>query len=272
MISSPSLRSVPTLNSRRVRVAERGQRCSAPPPAAAPPSAQRPARSVQATPRRSKSRRERRGGEERAARDGRRGEGGALRRSASLSCIGNRFPFVSLHEYPTPIESPLTHFDAHGQAHMVDVSAKAETHRVARASGTIRMLPGDAGADRVRAAPRRATCIGVARIAAIQGAKRTAELVPLCHPIAITRVARRVRGRARAPASVRCTAQVETLRPHRRRDGGADRRAGRPADRLRHVQGGRPRDGDRRRPPAREARRQVGRLAGRRGRRRVGAI
>lgn len=81
----------------------------------------------------------------------------------------------------------LTHFDAAGQAHMVDVAAKAETQRVARAAGSIFMLPqtlalvsaGDA---------KKGDVIGIARIAAIQGAKRTAELIPLCHPLALTRV------------------------------------------------------------------------------------
>ena len=105
--------------------------------------------------------------------------------------------------------SELTHFDADGQAHMVDVSAKAETHRIARASGTIRMRPetlmliesGNA---------RKGDVIGVARIAAIQGAKRTAELVPLCHPIAITRIAVEFEV-VRDADELRCTAQVETF-------------------------------------------------------------
>ena len=84
--------------------------------------------------------------------------------------------------------SPLTHFDAQGQAHMVDVSAKAETHRVARATGVIRMQPATL---RLVAEGRAAKgdVLGIARIAAIQGAKRTADLVPLCHPLPITRVA-----------------------------------------------------------------------------------
>ena len=84
--------------------------------------------------------------------------------------------------------SELTHFDADGQAHMVDVSAKAETHRVARAGGTIRMRPETLMLIESGSA-RKGDVIGVARIAAIQGAKRTSELVPLCHPIALTRVA-----------------------------------------------------------------------------------
>lgn len=105
--------------------------------------------------------------------------------------------------------SPLSHFDAAGQAHMVDVAAKAETHRVARASGVIRMRAATlALIESVGAA--KGDVLGVARIAAIQGAKRTAELVPLCHPIAITRVAVEFEILA-AMSAVRCTAQVETV-------------------------------------------------------------
>ena len=103
----------------------------------------------------------------------------------------------------------LTHFDAHGQAHMVDVAAKAETHRVARASGVIRMQPATfaliAGGT-----VKKGDVIGVARVAAIQAAKRTAELIPLCHPLPITRVAVEFELDA-TNHLVRCTAQVETL-------------------------------------------------------------
>lgn len=85
-------------------------------------------------------------------------------------------------------ESSLTHFDATGQAHMVDVSAKAETKRVAIAGGAIRMLPStlaliEAGTS------KKGDVLGIARLAGIQGAKRTADLIPLCHPIGLTRVA-----------------------------------------------------------------------------------
>jgi cyclic pyranopterin phosphate synthase len=106
-------------------------------------------------------------------------------------------------------DSPLTHFDAAGQAHMVDVSAKAETHRVARASGEIRMQPATLALIQQGGA-KKGDVLGVARIAAIQAAKRTADLIPLCHPLPITRVA--VDFEVDAPAStVRCTAQVETF-------------------------------------------------------------
>ncbi len=82
----------------------------------------------------------------------------------------------------------LTHFDARGDAHMVDVGEKAETHRVARAAGTISMRPATFAMIRAGEA-KKGDVLGVARIAAIQAAKRTADLIPLCHPLALTRVA-----------------------------------------------------------------------------------
>ena len=83
--------------------------------------------------------------------------------------------------------SQFSHFDKRGQAHMVDVGAKAETQRRARAMGSIYMQPdtlrliqeGDA---------KKGDVLGIARIAAIQGSKKTAELIPLCHPISLTKV------------------------------------------------------------------------------------
>lgn len=84
--------------------------------------------------------------------------------------------------------TPLTHFDARGQAHMVDVSSKAHTHRVAVAEGRITMQPATLALVRSGNA-RKGDVLGIARIAGIQGAKRTSELIPLCHPIALTRVA-----------------------------------------------------------------------------------
>lgn len=110
---------------------------------------------------------------------------------------------------PNPDPSALTHFDTAGQAHMVDVSAKAETHRVARAAGTIRMLPATLALIE-RGEAKKGDVLGIARIAAIQGAKRTADLVPLCHPLPITRVAVEFTVQADPPA-VQCTAQVETV-------------------------------------------------------------
>lgn len=86
-----------------------------------------------------------------------------------------------------PSGKPLTHFDAGGQAHMVDVGAKAETARVARAYGQIRMAPATFALIRDGTASK-GDVLGIARIAAIQAAKRTSELIPLCHPLALTRV------------------------------------------------------------------------------------
>ena len=110
---------------------------------------------------------------------------------------------------PQSPTTPLTHFDAQGEAHMVDVSAKAETHRVAVAAGEICMLPATLALIQGGTA-KKGDVIGVARIAAIQGAKRCADLVPLCHPLPITRVT--VDFEIDAPNNrVRCRAQVETL-------------------------------------------------------------
>jgi cyclic pyranopterin phosphate synthase len=107
------------------------------------------------------------------------------------------------------MSSPLTHFDANGQAHMVDVSGKDVTHRVARAAGRIRMKAETLALIRDGNA-KKGDVIGVARIAAIQAAKRTSDLIPLCHPLPITRVA--VEFELDEPSNtVICTAQVETL-------------------------------------------------------------
>ena len=106
-------------------------------------------------------------------------------------------------------DTAFTHFDSTGQAHMVDVSAKAETHRVARASGVIRMLPATLALIASGNA-KKGDVIGVARIAAIQAAKRTSDLIPLCHPLPITRVTVDFVVDADSNA-VTCTAQVETL-------------------------------------------------------------
>jgi len=82
----------------------------------------------------------------------------------------------------------FSHFDTSGQAHMVDVGEKPETSRVARASGTIAMAPGTLKLILAGGA-KKGDVLGVARIAAIQGAKRAGELIPLCHPLNLTRVA-----------------------------------------------------------------------------------
>ena len=101
----------------------------------------------------------------------------------------------------------LTHFDRKGSAHMVDVGAKDETHRVAVASGRIAMRPATFRMVAEGSAAK-GDVLGVARIAAIQAAKRTAELVPLAHPIALTRVAADFSFDA-ARAEIALTATVE---------------------------------------------------------------
>ncbi|MCK6427097.1 MAG: cyclic pyranopterin monophosphate synthase MoaC [Burkholderiaceae bacterium] len=108
---------------------------------------------------------------------------------------------------PAPA-SPLTHFDAQGQAHMVDVADKAVTHRVATAQGCIRMQPGTLALIRQGHA-KKGDVLGVARIAAIMAAKRTADLIPLCHPLALTRVAVDFEI-DEARSAVHCQATVET--------------------------------------------------------------
>ncbi|RYX93047.1 MAG: cyclic pyranopterin monophosphate synthase MoaC [Comamonadaceae bacterium] len=107
--------------------------------------------------------------------------------------------------------SPLTHFDAQGQAHMVDVAGKPSTHRIAIAQGRIVMqaatlaliLAGNA---------KKGDVLGVARIAGIMAAKKTSDLIPLCHPLAITRVAVEFAS-DEATSSVACKATVETVGP-----------------------------------------------------------
>ncbi len=103
----------------------------------------------------------------------------------------------------------LSHFDASGQAHMVDVGAKAETARRAVASGRISMLPETLTLVEGGAA-KKGDVIGIARIAAIQGAKRTSELIPLCHPLPLTRVAVEF-DIDEAGSSITCTVTAETL-------------------------------------------------------------
>ena len=106
-------------------------------------------------------------------------------------------------------DSGLTHFDARGQAHMVDVGSKPETRRVARASGTIRMQAATLAAIAGGSA-KKGDVLGVARIAAIQAAKRTSELVPLCHPLPLTHVQVEF-AIDTASSAVHCTVQAETL-------------------------------------------------------------
>ncbi|HWU82600.1 MAG TPA: cyclic pyranopterin monophosphate synthase MoaC [Methylophilaceae bacterium] len=104
--------------------------------------------------------------------------------------------------------SELTHFDSSGQAHMVDVGAKSETHRVARASGSIRMLPATL-AQILKGDARKGDVLGIARIAAIQASKRTSDLIPLCHPISLTKVTVAFDIDA-SGSTVHCTVTAET--------------------------------------------------------------
>jgi cyclic pyranopterin monophosphate synthase len=104
--------------------------------------------------------------------------------------------------------SKLTHFDIAGQAHMVDVGAKPPTQRLARAGGCITMAPATLAVIRQGTAGK-GDVLGVARVAAIQAAKRTADLIPLCHPLPITSIEIDF---ALEPehAQVVCTVQVQT--------------------------------------------------------------
>ena len=98
---------------------------------------------------------------------------------------------------------------------MVDVAGKPATHRVAVARGRIEMLPATLALIQSGSA-KKGDVLGVARIAGIQGAKRTSDLIPLCHPLALTRVALEFElqeARGTAPAAVTCTATVETVGP-----------------------------------------------------------
>ena len=105
--------------------------------------------------------------------------------------------------------SSLTHFDAQGQAHMVDVGAKPATHRIAVATGRIEMQPATLAIIEAGTA-KKGDVLGVARIAGIMAAKKTSDLIPLCHPLALTRVAVEF---ALLPNehAVHCTATVETM-------------------------------------------------------------
>ncbi|MGE8493369.1 cyclic pyranopterin monophosphate synthase MoaC [Comamonas sp.] len=105
----------------------------------------------------------------------------------------------------------LTHFDAQGQAHMVDVGAKPNTHRIAIAEGFITMQP--ATLDIIAAGTaKKGDVLGIARIAGIMAAKKTSELIPLCHPIALTKVSVEFEVLA-AQQAIRCHTRTETVGP-----------------------------------------------------------
>ena len=103
----------------------------------------------------------------------------------------------------------LTHFDQAGQAHMVDVGNKDVTHRIAKASGVIRMLP-ETLALVLSGNHRKGDVIGIARIAAITATKRTADLIPLCHPLALTKVAVEFKTNENT-STIICETRVETF-------------------------------------------------------------
>ena len=108
----------------------------------------------------------------------------------------------------TDPKQTLTHFDNSGQAHMVDVGDKAMTRRVAIATGKINMLSSTL-AQIQQGDAKKGDVLGIARIAAIQASKKTADLIPLCHPIALTRVAVMFEVNA-SQNSISCTATCET--------------------------------------------------------------
>ncbi|MFA6903052.1 MAG: cyclic pyranopterin monophosphate synthase MoaC [Gallionellaceae bacterium] len=107
------------------------------------------------------------------------------------------------------MDNGLTHFDQEGQAHMVDVGEKGETRRIAKAAGRIEM---NASTLQIIASgsAKKGDVLGIARIAAIQGSKRTSELIPLCHPLYLTRVAVEFTLDQKNSA-VECTVIAETL-------------------------------------------------------------
>ena len=108
--------------------------------------------------------------------------------------------------------SSLTHFDGQGQAHMVDVAGKPATHRVAIATGRIEMLASTLALIEAGTA-KKGDVLGIARIAGIQAAKKTSDLIPLCHPLALTRVAVAFVLATGGAPYVACTATVETVGP-----------------------------------------------------------
>ncbi|MEC5212314.1 cyclic pyranopterin phosphate synthase [Polaromonas sp. CG_9.5] len=123
----------------------------------------------------------------------------------------------------TSSSSPLTHFDSQGQAHMVDVAAKPATHRIAIAQGRIAMKPATLALILAGNA-KKGDVLGIARIAGIMAAKKTSDLIPLCHPLALTRVAIEFIASPADEAgttalnddetgNISCTATVETVGP-----------------------------------------------------------
>jgi cyclic pyranopterin phosphate synthase len=105
----------------------------------------------------------------------------------------------------------LTHFDGQGQAHMVDVAAKAATHRVAVAQGRIVMNSATLSII-LEGTAKKGDVLGIARIAGIMAAKKTSDLIPLCHPLALTHVAIDFLPQ-QSDSGIACRATVETVGP-----------------------------------------------------------
>ena len=109
----------------------------------------------------------------------------------------------------------LTHFDAQGQAHMVDVGAKASTHRIAVATGRIEMQATTLAIIEAGTA-KKGDVLGIARVAGIMAAKKTSDLIPLCHPLALTRIAidfEAVHADSTGANGIVCTVTAETVGP-----------------------------------------------------------
>ena len=109
------------------------------------------------------------------------------------------------------LTNTLTHFDKSGQAHMVDIGDKAHTKRIAIATGLIKMLPSTLSLIKNGDA-KKGDVLGIARIAAIQGSKRTSDLIPLCHPISLTKVSVAFEIDDKNSAVI-CTVTTETTGP-----------------------------------------------------------
>jgi cyclic pyranopterin phosphate synthase len=111
--------------------------------------------------------------------------------------------------------NPLTHFDALGQAHMVDVAGKSSTHRIAVAGGRIEMQSATLAIVEAGNA-KKGDVLGISRVAGIMAAKKTSDLIPLCHPLALTRIAMDfeiVREHESMTGGIFCKATVETVGP-----------------------------------------------------------
>jgi len=105
----------------------------------------------------------------------------------------------------------LTHFDASGQAHMVNVGDKPNTHRIAIATGKITMLP-ETFQMVETGTHKKGDVLGIARIAGIQASKRTSDLIPLCHPLALTHVSLEFQTNSK-DSSITCQVRAETTGP-----------------------------------------------------------